>query len=43
MTQKINFRNLETIDACNSIHELKQEKEDHTSIKELLLLEEIYS
>tara|TARA_Y100000589_G_scaffold330813_1_gene381718 strand:+ start:3569 stop:3703 length:135 start_codon:yes stop_codon:yes gene_type:complete len=39
---KINFRILETIDACRSIHSLKQEEEDHISIKELLSLEIIY-
>ena len=32
----------ETIEACKSIHALKQEKENHISIKELIILEEIY-
>ena len=42
MKQEINFRILETIEACKSIHALKQEKENHISIKELIILEEIY-
>ena len=42
MNQEINFRILETIEACKSIHSLKQEKENHVSIEELLILEEIY-
>ena len=42
MKQEINFRILETIEACNSIHALKQEEENHISIKELIILEEIY-
>ena len=42
MKQEINFRILETIEACKSIYALKQEKENHISIKELLILEEIY-
>ena len=42
MESKINFRIQETIDACKSIHALKQEEDNHISIKELLILEEIY-
>ena len=42
MKEEINFRILETIEACMSIHALKQEKENHISIKELIILEEIY-
>ena len=42
MESEINFRILETIEACKSIHSLKQEEENQISIKELLLLEEIY-
>ena len=42
MESEINFRILETIDACKSIHALNQEDENHISIKELLSLEEIY-
>ena len=42
MKQEINFRILETIEACKSIHALKQDEENHISIKELLILEEIY-
>tara|TARA_A100001011_G_scaffold243299_1_gene251350 strand:- start:61 stop:243 length:183 start_codon:yes stop_codon:yes gene_type:complete len=42
MKQEINFRILETKEACKSIHALEQEKENHISIKELLILEEIY-
>jgi len=40
--QIINYRILETIEACKSIHALKLEEEKHISIKELLILEEIY-
>ena len=42
MENKINLRILETIEACKSIHDFKQEEENHLSIKELLILEEIY-
>ena len=42
MEPEINFRILETIEACKSIHALKQEEENHISIEELLILEEIY-
>ncbi len=42
MESKINFRILETIEACKSIHSLKQEEENQISIKELLILEGIY-
>ena len=42
MGSEINFRILETIEACQSIHALEQEEENHISIKELLILEEIY-
>ena len=42
MKQEINFRILETIEACKSIHALKQEGENHNSIKELLILEKNY-
>ena len=42
MESEINFRILETIEASKSIHTLKQEEENHISIKELLILEEIY-
>ena len=42
MDSKIDFRILETIEACKSIHALKQEKENHISIKQLIILEEIY-
>ena len=42
MDQEINFRILETIEAFKSIHSLKQEEENHISIKELLILEDIY-
>ena len=38
----INFKISETIEACKSIHALKQEEENHISIEELLILEEIY-
>ena len=41
MESEINFRILETIEACKSIYALKQEAENHISIKELLILEEI--
>ncbi len=39
---KINFRILEVISACKSIHALRQEEQNHVSIKELLSLEELY-
>ena len=42
MKQEINFRILETIEACKSIYALKQEEDNHISIKELIILEEIY-
>tara|TARA_A100000164_G_C21826147_1_gene732918 strand:- start:694 stop:825 length:132 start_codon:yes stop_codon:yes gene_type:complete len=42
MESEINFRILEIIEACKSIHALHQEQEKHISIKELLVLEEIY-
>ena len=42
MKQEVNFRISETIEACKSIHALKQEEENHVSIKELIILEEIY-
>ena len=42
MKKEINFRIYETIEACKSIHNLKQEEENHLSIKELLILEKIY-
>ena len=42
MESEINFRILETIEACKSIYALQQEGENHISIKELLILEEIY-
>ena len=42
MEKEINFRILETIEACKSIHNLKQEDQNHISIKELIFLEEIY-
>ena len=42
MEPGINFKISETIEACKSIHALKQEEENHTSIKELLILEEFY-
>ena len=42
METEINFRILEIIDACKSIHAFKQSNEDFISIKELLDLEEIY-
>tara|TARA_Y100000991_G_C21817744_1_gene282507 strand:- start:308 stop:475 length:168 start_codon:yes stop_codon:yes gene_type:complete len=42
MEKEINFRICETIEACKSIHFFNQEEEKHISIKELLILEEIY-
>ena len=42
MESEINFRILETIEACKSIYALQQEEENHISIKELLVLEDIY-
>ena len=42
MESEINFRIIETIEACKSIHALQQEEENHKSIKELLVLEDIY-
>ena len=42
MESEINFRILETIEACKSIHALEQEDENHITIKELLVLEDIY-
>ena len=39
---EINFRILETIEASKSIHALQQEGENNISIKELLILEQIY-
>ena len=42
MESEINFRILETIEACKSIHSLQQEEENHISIKELLIQEDIY-
>ena len=42
MEQEVNFRILETIEACKSIHSLEEEEENHISIKELLTLEDIY-
>ena len=42
MESEINFRIIETIEACKSIHALQQEEENHISIKELLVLENIY-
>ena len=41
MESEIDFRILEAIEACKSIHAFKQEEENHISIKELLILEEI--
>ena len=42
MESEINFRILEIIEACKSIHNLEQVEENHISIKELLILEKIY-
>ena len=42
MIHEINFRISEIIEAFKSIHALKQEKENHISIKELISLEKIY-
>ena len=42
MEQEINFRILKTIEICKSIHALEQEKKNHISIKELIILEKIY-
>ena len=42
MESEINLKILETIEACKSIHALQQEEENHISIKELLVLEDIY-
>ena len=42
MESEINFRILETIEACKNIHALEQEEENHISIEGLLDLEEIY-
>ena len=42
MESENNFRILEIIEACKSIHSLKQEEENQISIKELLTLERIY-
>ena len=42
MESEINFRILEIIGACKSIHALEQEDDNHITIKELLILEEIY-
>ena len=42
MESEINFRILETIEACKSINALRQEEENHMAIKELLVQEEIY-
>tara|TARA_B100000212_G_scaffold266400_1_gene205894 strand:- start:85 stop:216 length:132 start_codon:yes stop_codon:yes gene_type:complete len=39
---EINFRILEIIDACKSIHAINQSNENNISIKELLDLEAIY-
>ena len=39
---EINFRIIEIIDACKSIHAFNQINENNISIKELLDLEEIY-
>ena len=41
MESEINFRILETIEACKSINAMKQENENHLSLKELLILEKI--
>ena len=42
MESEVNFRILETIKACKSIHSLKQEKENQISKREILILEVIY-
>ena len=42
MESEINFRILETIEARKSVHALQQEEENHISIKELLIPEDIY-
>ena len=42
MEPEIDFIILETIEAYKSIHALQQEEENHISIKELIILEEIY-
>jgi len=42
LEKEINFRILEIIEACKSIHSFKQSDENIISIKELLDLEEIY-
>ena len=42
LEKEINFRILEIIDACKSIHSCKQSDENNISIKELLDLEKIY-
>ena len=42
MESEINYRILETIEAFKSIHLLKQKEENMISIKELLILDEIY-
>ena len=42
MESETNSRILETIEACKSIHAFDQDQENHISIKELLILEEIY-
>ena len=42
MKKEINFRISENKEACKSIQDLKQEEENNISIKELLILEEIY-
>jgi len=39
---EINYRILEIIDACKSIHSCRQSDEKNIAIKELLDLEEIY-
>ena len=41
MEIEINFRILETIEVCKSIHALQEEEGNHISIKELLFLEKI--
>jgi len=42
MKEEINFRILETIEECKRIHALKQDEENYISIKELIILEQIY-